>query len=314
MVYFCNHLSRPGTETLSAEMKRNITMSTNKTFIKKYPVLTYYILVFVISWGGILLVVGPTGIPGTEEQVERLVLFVLLALFAGPSIAGILLTGLVYGRSGFRELLSRLLRRQVGFRWYAVALLFAPLFQTVVWLTLCQFSPKFLPSIMSTSDKAMLLLSSIAVGIIGGGFLEELGWTGFAVPELRHRYSIFTTGLIVGILHGVWHILITLWMSGTSAGAFSLAIFWPGMLFHIVSLTAYRILMMGVYDRTGSLLLAILMHASLSASRRVLNPVGLALVPGLIYELIFAAALWIVVAAVQRKQTLPRQARRVLPG
>jgi membrane protease YdiL (CAAX protease family) len=289
-------------------------MSTITTFIKKYPVLTYYVLVFIISWGGNLLVVGPLGIPGTPEQVERLVLLVLLSLFAGPSIAGILLTGLVHGRAGFRELLFRLFRWQVGVRRYAVALLFAPLFQTVVWIALSQFSRKFAPGIVSTNDKAMFLLFSIAGGLIGGGLLEELGWTGFAVPELRHRYSVFTTGLIVGILHGVWHIPITLWMSGTSSGAFSWTIFLPGMLFHMVSLTAYRILMMGVYDRTGSLLVAMLMHASLSASRRILNPVGLALVPGLIYELIFAAALWIVVAAVQRQQTLPRQARGILPG
>jgi uncharacterized protein len=289
-------------------------MSTITTFIKKYPLLTYYVLVFIISWGGILLLVGPRGIPGTEQQVERLVLLVLLALFAGPSIAGILLVGLVHGTAGFRELLARLFRWQAGVRWYVVALLFAPLFQTVVWLALSQLSPKFAPGIVSTSDKAMFLLFGIAGGLIGGGFLEELGWTGFAVPELRHRYSVFITGLIVGILHGVWHILITLWMSGTSSGAFSLAIFLPGMLFHIVSLTAYRILMMGVYDHTGSLLVAMLMHASLSASRRILNPVGLALAPGLIYELIYAAALWIVVAAVQRQRTLPRQARGALPG
>jgi hypothetical protein len=103
-------------------------------------------------------------------------------------------------------------------------------------------------------------------------------------------------------------------MSGTSSGAFSLAIFMPGMLFHIVSLTAYRILMMRVYDRTGSLFVAMLMHASLSASRMILNPFGLALVPGLIYDLIFATALWIVVAAVQRQGALPRQARGVLAG
>jgi membrane protease YdiL (CAAX protease family) len=144
--------------------------------------------------------------------------------------------------------------------------------------------------------------------------LEELGWTGFAVPELRRRYSAFTTALVVGILHGVWHILITFWMSGTASGAFSLAIFLPGMLFHIVSLTAFRVLMMQIYDRTGSLLAAMLMHTSLSASRRILNPVGLALVPGLIYDLIFAAALWVVVATVQKQQTLPRQARGILPG
>ena len=37
-------------------------------------------------------------------------------------------------------------------------------------------------------------------------FFEELGWTGFAVPELRKRYGILTTGLIVGLLWGVWHV------------------------------------------------------------------------------------------------------------
>lgn len=289
-------------------------MSTSTTFIKKYPVLTYYVLVFMISWGGILLVVGPDGIPATETEVERLVLFVLLALFAGPSFAGILLTGLVHGKAGFRELLSRLLRWQVDVRWYVAVLLFAPLFQMAVGLVLWQFSPQFAPNIVSTSDKANLLLFSIAGALIGGGLLEELGWTGFAVPELRRRYSALTTGLIVGVLHGVWHILITFWMSGTSSGAFSPAIFIPGMLFHIVSLTAYRVLMMRVYDRTGSLLVAMLMHASLSASRGILNPVGLALVPGLIYDLIFAAALWVVAAAVQRQQTLPRQVRGILRG
>ena len=35
-------------------------MSTIKTFIKRHPVLTFYAVVFAISWGGFLMVVGPT--------------------------------------------------------------------------------------------------------------------------------------------------------------------------------------------------------------------------------------------------------------
>lgn len=45
---------------------------TSKAFIKKYAVLTYCALVFALSWGGVLIVVGPTGFPGTSAQVERL--------------------------------------------------------------------------------------------------------------------------------------------------------------------------------------------------------------------------------------------------
>ena len=74
-------------------------MRTIKAFIKKHPVLTYYALVFAISWGGILLIVGgPGGIPGGSEQVETLMPLVLLALFAGPSVAGLLTIRLVAGR------------------------------------------------------------------------------------------------------------------------------------------------------------------------------------------------------------------------
>jgi uncharacterized protein len=39
-------------------------MRTVTAFIKRHPVLTYYALVFAISWGGMLLVIGrPGGLP-----------------------------------------------------------------------------------------------------------------------------------------------------------------------------------------------------------------------------------------------------------
>jgi len=273
-------------------------MTTIKAFIKRHSVLTYYALVFVISWGGILILVGPGGIPGTKEQVDKLFPFVLLALFAGPSVAGILMTGLVSGRAGLRELHSRLLKWRVGARWYAVALLFAPLLVTAILFVLSLLSPEFLPGIVSTSDKATLLLFGIAWGLIGGGLLEELGWTGFAVPRLRLRYGAFATALIVGLLWGVWHFLIAFWSSGSLAGGNSLAIFVAGFLaFYLGALPAYRVLMVWVYDRTGSLLVAMLMHASFSASTLILQPVATG-VPYLTWNLVLVAALWVIVAAV----------------
>ena len=48
-------------------------MTTITAFIKRHPLVTYYILTFAISWGGMLLAIGgPGGLPGTPEQVDRL--------------------------------------------------------------------------------------------------------------------------------------------------------------------------------------------------------------------------------------------------
>lgn len=72
-------------------------MTAIRSLIKRHPVLTYYARVFAISWGGILVVVGPGGFPATEEESEALFPLVLLVLFAGPSAAGLACLSGVYG-------------------------------------------------------------------------------------------------------------------------------------------------------------------------------------------------------------------------
>ena len=276
--------------------------TTVATFIERRPVLGYYALTFAISWGGVLLLVGgPAGIPGTPEHIERLIWLVVLTLELGPPVAGLVLTGLVSGRAGYAALLSRLLRWRVGARWYAVALLTAPLLGTAVVLALSRTSPAYLPGILTTSDKASLLLPAIAAGLLGG-LGEELGWTGFATPRLRLRHGVLATGLFVGVLWGMWHYPVTpAWISGTYAGELPLTLFLTatGVLSLVGQLTAYRVLLVWVYDRTGSLLLAVLMHASLIASTLfLLAPAAMAGVVYVTWSLALAAAFWIAVAAV----------------
>ena len=271
-----------------------------QSFIKRHSVLVYYVLTFAISWGVILIVIGGSGgIPGSSPQSARLLAFQVAALYAGPAVACLLLTGLVSGRAGFRELLSRLLKWRVGARWYAVALLTAPLAWTAVLLVLSLLSPIFLPSIVTTSNKTSLLLFGIVGGLIVG-FFEELGWTGFATPRLRLRHGILTTGLIVGVLWGVFYIpTYDLWGSTPSFGTLPVPLFLTvyGIGFLVGQMPAFRVLMVWVYDRTGSLLVAILMHASLLACIIICAP-AVTGVAFLVYSFAVAAALWVVVAAV----------------
>jgi len=134
---------------------------------------------------------------------------------------------------------------------------------------------------------------------LGAGFFEELGWTGFAIPRMRLRYGILSTGLIVGVLWGAWHFLMNFWASGATSGELSLAIFVPTWLLGILvgQLPAFRVLMVWVYDRTGSLLGAMVMHVSLAASTFILIPP----VPGVasvVLSFVPAAAMWAVVGVV----------------
>jgi len=270
------------------------------TTIKRHPLLSYFALVFAISWGAILIVLwlGPGGFSATPQQFQMAVPYAVPAMVLGPGVAGILLTGLIDGRAGLREFGSRLLKWRVGARWYAVALLTAPLLIMGVMLALSLISPEFLPRIFITSHKASVVLMGIVLGFVAGIF-EELGWTGFAVPTMRLRYGVLTTGLIVGVLWGAWHLLQSYWASGVTSGEISLSIWLADAVVgaFVGQLVAYRVLMVWVYEHTESLLLAMLMHASFAANTFILFPPS-AVMANLISGYAYTAVLWVVVAVV----------------
>jgi CAAX protease family protein len=266
---------------------------TIKAFVRKQPVLAYYALAFAISWAAILILVGPGGFLGTTSTSPTFAL-VGFASLLGPSVAGIFMTALVDGWAGLRELLSRLRRWRVGVRWYAVALLTAPLVTILTLLALSLTSPAFVPAIITADDKASLLLSGFAVGLIVPAF-EELGWTGFVTPRLRLRHGVLGTGLIMGLLWGTWHLPLFAG-SAASSGAIPPALFMAAMLF--AWLPPYRVLMVWVYDRTQSLLVVMLMHMPIVVSQFVLNPEGISGEQMFMSLIATGAALWLVVGAV----------------
>jgi membrane protease YdiL (CAAX protease family) len=291
---------RPHQETVRDVFGKEDIMKSIRALIKKHPLLGYYVLTFAISWGGFLIAawVGTGGFSPTPEQLQAMIPYAVPAMLLGPSVAGILLIGLVDGRAGLREFLSRLLKWRVGARWYALALLTAPLVFGVALLALSLTSPVYLPRLFTTSDKVALILMGIAVGL-GAGIFEELGWTGFAIPTMRLRYGVLATGLFVGVLWGVWHFFMNFWASGVTSGELSLAIFVPTELLGILvgQLVAFRVLMVWVYDRTESLLLAMLMHVSFAASTIILLPPAPG-VASVMLSFVPAAAMWVVVGVV----------------
>ena len=287
-------------------------MSTIRSFVGRHPSPVYFAVTFAISWGAALAAIGGSGgMRGTTPGSDPRFIYALMAMLAGPSMAGVLLTALVYGRTGLRRFRSRLLKWRVPIAWYAVALLTAPVIMTATLRALSFTSPVFLPGIFTSDQKASILLIGLAVGLSAGVF-EELGWTGFAIPTLRQRHRLLGTGLIVGIWWSAWHLLPNLWSSRAASGELAMSTYLVATALGIFIgyLTAFRVLMAWVYEHTESISLAMLMHASFTASLLILNPVGLSGTRLVVYSFSLAAAVWLVVAAVavagrqQRWQTL----------
>lgn len=280
-------------------------MSPIKALIARHPAVTYFVLTFAISWGLVILVVGPDGFPGTTEQTQSLLAYALVGMVAGPSIAGIALTFALGGRSAMREFGRRLFKSKVGSRWYAAALLIAPAVMLAVLLALSTLSDRFLPAIYLNDNRTALVLSGLAIALVAGVF-EELGWTGFAIPTLRRGHGVFATGLLVGVPWAVWHWLVAIWSVGPSPDVLSFTSYVLDPLFFLVG---FRVLMVWVYDGTESILIAMIMHASLTGSALILGAPALRGTPLLMFGVTWFVVIWAVIAAIGRAGLMGKQGR-----
>jgi uncharacterized protein len=279
---------------------KGISMVTIKSFIKQHQVVVYYILTFAISWGAIFTALGSNGIPVTREQFNLVLPVAILAMLIGPSAASILLTGIIDGKAGFRELKARLFKRQITWRWFVIAILAAPFLIGSSLFVFSMISPGFPPSVFVTNDRVTILLMGITSGVIVG-ICEELGWTGFALPRLRQRYGVLATGVIMGMLWGAWHIASHAVMaSGLYSAPLSpdLYIITRALALMLGPLLVFRVLMVWVYDHTGSLLVIMLMHFSYTAFTIILEPFEISGIPVLIFDIVSTVILWIVIAVV----------------
>jgi hypothetical protein len=253
-------------------------------------VVLYFSLVLLISYGGFALLDGPKVLRGQVVPAAdaEYVLFPVLVL--GVCVVGLALTALLDGRRGLRDVAARIGRWRVGVRWYAVALLTPPVVMVAVLLALrTMVSPVFTPKIW-------------LLGLLFGlpAFLEEIGWMGFAFPRMYRRQgpqqSALAAAIALGVLWGLWHAPVVDYLGAAAPhGAFWL----PFFLAFIAIVAAMRVLIVWVYRNTGgSLLLAQLMHISMSGSLVMLDPAHVS--PGqetLSYG-VYAAVLWALVALV----------------
>lgn len=261
-------------------------MKLKRGILKSYPVASYFILVFLISWGTILMFLGGDGLPISQDQVQS----AGMALLLGTTGAMLILTSALEGKAGFKRLVKDLSKWKANIGYYLFALLTAPATAIITLLVLSIFDSKFMPKIISSSDKIQLVGMGIAAGLVIA-FFEEVGWTGFAVPRMLDNHGVLFSGIVTGSLWGLWH-FPPFWQEDSFSGILPLLLLLARLFSWIV---AYRVLMVWLYQRTQSLLLVLLMHMSLVVCMIAIEPPleGSRLIT---YILSWSIVLWLVVA------------------
>lgn len=257
-----------------------------KNLIRRWPLASYFILVFLISWGGVFALGLGDFLRGAEPQLPDVMPMVVIML-AAPLAVGITMTYLTGGNDGLRDLFGRMRAWRVGVRWY-LALLIFPALILAVQVTL---------SIWFTADLAPIFNP---IGVIGGlmaGFQEETGWMGFAYPKMRARFSVLRASIALGLIHALWH------AAADFLGNFNtMREDWlPYFAGFFVFIVALRIIIAWIYENTQSVLMAQLAHVFSTGFLGILVPTTNSSTIWPIFYAVYATALWLVAALIIRK-------------
>jgi membrane protease YdiL (CAAX protease family) len=251
------------------------------TVIRRHSVVAYFALAYLTAALAFVAFAGPgLSRDGSVRPADLLPAFPLMVV--GVALAGAALTAVVGGRRGLRELRGRLGRWRVGARWYA-AVLVPPALILVALVGLSRYlSPAFAPN---------LFVLGLLFGVVAGVF-EEIGWMGYAYPRLRAGRGALGAGVLLGVLWGAWHLPVVDSLGAASPHG---AAWPPFFLAFVLLVTALRVLIVWVYEHTGSLPLCQLVHASSTGSLVVLRPVGVTPGEEALWYGVYAGLLWLVV-------------------
>ncbi len=196
-------------------------------------IVAFFLLAYAISWGWSLTLVA------NGDIVRRGVGWPTASpALAGPAIAAVLVTAWISGRVGFADLARRVVRWRFAPRWWAATL--SPLAFLAVGLGVAALTGHY----PKASDFGryngwpLIGIGGAALAALIGGFAEETGWRGFALPAFQHRVGAARAALIVAGFWALWHLpYFFLVSSYRGFGPFTLVGFTIGIVSGSVVLT-----------------------------------------------------------------------------
>ncbi len=228
---------------------QNLEASSRKRVVGELA--TFFALAFAMTWGlgALLLLVRPQleAVIGPLGVINHHWLYYLAV--CAPTISAVGCSLAFGGWAGLKALALRFVR-PVRPMWIVIAVLAWPL--TLVAYALATRASGGVAQIdlhaLAVVAPVMAITTPIMV-IDPGGFGEEAGWRGFALPRLLTMFQPATAAVLLGVIWCLWH-LPAFFVSDLAQSQF-------GFGWFMLALTACSVLMTWIYQHAnGSVLVA----------------------------------------------------------
>lgn len=182
-----------------------------KTSLLRKPLLSFYIMTFMITWVIWLPLViyyyrSPFNVSFSTVPIS-LILLALLGFF-GPTFASIIMTYLEKGTVGIKELLSNWIKFRIQVKWYLFVIISQILIDFIsTQIAIIIFSLEVHIDFTKWYNFIPLLLRT---AFIGGAIAEETGWRGYALPRTLKYTNALYASVSIGIIWALWHLPICL--------------------------------------------------------------------------------------------------------
>jgi membrane protease YdiL (CAAX protease family) len=183
--------------------------------IKAHPVAAFLALVYGLSWALFLpslLSINGIGLLPFDVPLQP---FILLSTILGITLPGYIVTRVIGGQEGTRELRRRYTNWRVVVQWYVLALFALPLACVVAAGVLFGAAPLQAfaaqwPLLFTGFLPQALLIAALV------SFWEEGGWTGFLLPRLLERWGSLRASLLLAVCQGLFHVPLLFIIGGVS--------------------------------------------------------------------------------------------------
>jgi len=236
------------------------------SWVQRYPLIAFFAIAFAGTWALTIPIALSTGFNLFPMPDPVFLLLFIFSIYAGPFLGAWIVIRAIEGKAGTHRLLKRILQWRVGVRWYLAAILSFLLIWLVAFSIIYSGQPLReligKPYILGT-----IFLPWLLQGIIIPSLGEETGWRGLALPRLQAKYGPVLAAIILGALQGLWHLPI---LFTPLLGPFSL----EKLITFVLTATGGVFLYNWVFNNArGSVMIAILTHASSNAASRMLEEV-----------------------------------------
>ncbi|MFN8486223.1 MAG: type II CAAX endopeptidase family protein [Caldilineaceae bacterium] len=173
--------------------------------MKKYPLLTFFLITFLITWGiaGLFFLFPAQVAALTHKAADAYHPLFRLAARA-PTLAAFLIILWMRGKQGLLAFWARYLDFAIPLRWYPLC--FGGIVGFGLVLRFVEEAWGMATPALPFSRYTFLPFALYFFVADPGPLGEEGGWRGFALPLLQRHFSPLWVSVLLGVIWSLWHL------------------------------------------------------------------------------------------------------------